>query len=82
MGVGFVGGSGDEPSEDLEVLRCKACQSIDVKIRTSTTNRCEGRPMAVILCNACQHEWKVIGTAPVRALVVRRQPTASPSLRR
>jgi hypothetical protein len=81
MGVGFVGGGSDE-TEDVEVLRCKVCNSIEVRIRTSTTQRLEGgRPLAVVLC-VCGHSWKVIGTAPVRALVVRRQQTASPSVRR
>ncbi len=72
----FVPDSGRAPdADDLDVVRCtaEACRSIDVKIRTSTTQRLEGgRPMATLECLTCGHTWKVIGTAPVRALVMRR----------
>jgi RNase P subunit RPR2 len=84
VSVGFITDGQPIDEGDLDVVRCtnQACRSLDLKIRTSTTQRIEGgRPLVVVLCLACGHTWKVIGTAPVRALVVRRQHTAAPSRR-
>ncbi len=65
--------------EDLEVVRCPKCRKHDaVRVRTSTTQRLEGgRPLALLECAACGHSWKIVGTAPVRVLVVRLQRTVS-----
>jgi hypothetical protein len=69
-----------DPADGVEVLRCESCRSIEIKIRTSTTQRLDGgRPLAHLECLACGHTWKVIGKAPIRALVVRLQQTPSQS---
>lgn len=81
MSVGFITDGQPADDDDVEVVRCanKACRSIDVRIRTSTTQRLEGgRPLATLECLVCGHSWKVIGTAPVRALVVRLQHNPAP----
>jgi hypothetical protein len=85
MSVGFVAGDGG-PSDagDLSVVYCtnKACLSIDIRIRTSTTQRLEGgRPLATLECLSCGHSWKIIGTVPVRALVMRLQHPPVPARR-
>jgi hypothetical protein len=66
--------------DDLQMVRCPECHCFDtVRVRTSTTQRLEGgRPLALLEC-ACGHSWKIVGTAPVRVLVVRLQRTASQS---
>lgn len=84
MSVGFITDGQPVEDGDLAVVHCanKACLSIDVRIRTSTTQRLEGgRPIATLECLTCGHSWKVIGTAPVRALVVRMRHAPSPARR-
>lgn len=71
MTVGYISDDGD--ADDLELIRCEKCHAVEnIRIRTSTTQRLEGgRPLITLEC-PCGHTWKVIGTAPVRALVLRR----------
>ena len=80
MSVGFITDGQPEDRADVQVVRCpiSGCRSIDIRIRTSTTQRLDGgRPLATLECLTCGHSWKVIGTAPVRALVVRLQQAPS-----
>lgn len=74
------GGTPSADDADTQLVRCPQCQKWEgVHIRTSTTQRLEGgRPIVHLTC-VCGHVWKIIGTAPVRALVVRLQHTASQS---
>jgi hypothetical protein len=80
MSVGFVGGGEEPEDEPVQLVRCPSCRNSEsVRVRTSTTQRLEGgRPIVTLEC-ACGHVWKIIGTAPVRVLVVRLQQTASQS---
>lgn len=85
MSVGFITDGTPADAGDLGLVYCtnKACLSIDVRIRTSTTQRLEGaRPIVTLECLSCGHTWKIIGTVPVRALVIRVPPVTAPSLRR
>lgn len=74
----YVADSQPPPVEDVQVVRCPkpACRSIDIRIRTSTRTE-GGRLVATLECGTCGNTWKILGTAPVRALIVNLQTSPS-----
>jgi len=58
-------------ADDLAPVKC-TCGSYDVRVRNSWPATPDKRPGVLLECGACTHQWKVVGRAPVRALLMRR----------
>lgn len=58
-------------SDDLAPVQC-TCGSYDVRVRDSWAATADKRAGVRLECIGCSRQWKVIGRAPVRALLMKR----------